>query len=279
MTTIKRTVLFLLIGMLLIGSCAAAEEKEGETMKPFRCEVRIAGSLGDVFGILEIPASSGPLPLIILSHGFGGNLSGNQDYADHFLGQGFAIFNFDFCGGGFGSRSAGTMQQMSVLTEAADLNAVVDHFSQDARFSRIFLWGASQGGFVSSYVAAQRPADIAAVVLEFPAFVLQDDARAKADENGNFAEKSNVMGVTIGRVYNEDAVSFDIYDVIGGYTGDVLILHGDRDGIVPLRYSQRAQEVYASAELIVMKGQNHGFMGKARQEAKDTETAFFKAHE
>lgn len=42
--------------------------------------------------------------------------------------QGFATYNFDFCGGGFGSRSAGTMLEMSVLTEAEDLNAIIDHF-------------------------------------------------------------------------------------------------------------------------------------------------------
>ena len=86
------------------------------------------------------------------------------------------------------------------------------------------------------------------------------------------------MGVTIGHRYGEDAVSFDIYDVIGAYQGDVLILHGDRDAIVPLSYSQRAAEVYAHAELVVMEGQNHGFMGAARAEAMERETAFFRQH-
>lgn len=86
------------------------------------------------------------------------------------------------------------------------------------------------------------------------------------------------MGITIGHRYGEDAVSFDIYDVIGNYKGDVLILHLDRDGIVPLRYSQRAAEVYESAELVVMQGQNYGFIGKARSEAMERETAFFRRH-
>ena len=170
------------------------------------------------------------------------------------------------------------MLEMSVLTEAEDLNVIIDHFKADERFDRIFLWGASQGGFVSSYVAAHRPQDVAAMVLEFPAFVLQDDAKARANPDGTFPETDSVMGIRIGRIYGEDAVSFDIYDVIGGYSGDVLILHGDRDGIVPLRYSQRALEVYPSAELVVMEEQNHGYMGHARAEAKERETVFFKAH-
>lgn len=271
----KRWIFFALIGVWLAGALTGAEAAD---MKIEKNELLIQGSLGNIYGELAIPEAEGPLPLVILCHGFGGNLQGNQDYADYFLSQGLATFNFDFCGGGFGSRSDDTMLEMSVLTEARDLNAILDHFSEDARFSKIFLWGSSQGGFVSAYTAAQRPQDVDAVVLEFPAFVLQDDARARAAEDGSFPETSKLMTVTIGRIYSEDAVSFDIYDVIGAYTGDVLILHGDRDSIVPLKYSQRALDVYASAELIVMPGQNHGFMGAARQEAKEREVAFFLAH-
>lgn len=241
-------------------------------------EIIIPGSLGDIYGILQLPKTDSPVPLIILSHGFGGTHDGNQDYADYFLEQGFATYNFDFCGGGLGSKSAGTMLDMSVLTEVKDLNAIIDHFTMDDRFDRIFLWGASQGGFVSSYAAAQRPGDVAAMALEFPAFVLQDDARRRANADGGFPETESVMGVRIGHIYGEDAVSFDIYDVIGGYSGDVLILHGDRDSIVPLSYSQRAVEVYSSAELVVMEGENHGFMGQARTEAKEREADFFRAH-
>ena len=113
------------------------------------------------------------------------------------------------------------------------------------------------------------------MVLEFPAFVLQDDAKKRTNPDGTFPETDSVMGMRIGHIYGEDATSFDIYEVIGGYTGDVLILHGDRDSIVPLRYSQKALEVYPSAELVIMEGQNHGFMGQARTEAKGREAEFF----
>lgn len=264
-----RRIMELFLALLLMAAPALADEKT---------EYSIPASLGNLYGILSFPGTEGPVPLVILSHGFGGNLGGNQDYADYFLSRGFATFNFDFCGGGFGSRSDGTMLQMSVLTEAKDLNAIIDTFRDDIRFTGIFLWGASQGGFVSSYVGAQRPEDVAAMVLEFPAYVLQDDARARAAEDGSFPDVDSVMGVKIGGIYGEDATSFDIYDVIGGYTGDVLILHGDRDSIVPLRYSERAQEVFPSAELIVMNGQNHGFMGASRTEAREKEAQFFLDH-
>ena len=63
-------------------------------------------------------------------------------------------------------------------------------------------------------------------MLEFPAIVLQDDSRKRADPDGSFPEQSTVMGWTISHKYNEAAVSFDLYEKIGAYTGPVLILHG-----------------------------------------------------
>lgn len=47
--------------------------------------------------------------------------------------------------------------------------------------SQVFLRGESQGGFVSAYVAANHPEDVKALILYYPAFVLQDDARAKSE--------------------------------------------------------------------------------------------------
>lgn len=260
----KIVLLLLVAASALFSFRAAAEDRP-----------MITGSLGDIYGELTVPQGEEPVPLVILSHGFGGDHRGNRDYAAFFSSHGFAVYNFDFCGGGYGSRSGGTMMKMTVLTEAADLNAVIDYFRQDSRFSAIYLWGGSQGGFVTAYVASRRPDDIDRVVLEFPAIVLQDDAKARAGEDGTFPPVSHVMGAAISRAYNEAAVSFDLYDLLGAYTGPVMILHGDRDPIVPLSYSERAAKVFPNAELIVLPGQGHGFAGKARTEAMQKETEFF----
>ena len=149
----NRLFLFFLALLLITAAAAAGEDL---TMNTAQTEYRIPSRLGTLYGVLQLPAGEGPVPLIILSHGFGGNHLNNMDYAAYFTAHGFAAFSLDFCGGGPDSRSGGTMTQMSVLTEADDLSAVVDRFTGDPRFSRVFLWGASQGGFVSSCVAARR---------------------------------------------------------------------------------------------------------------------------
>ena len=244
---------------------------EGNPME----EIVIQSPNGNVFGVLRLPEGKPPVPLIILSHGFGGNHSLDLDSAAYFNKAGFATYSLDFCGGGFNSRSSGTMMDMSVLTEAADLDAVIDYFRKEERISEILLWGASQGGFVSAYVSARRPGDIKAVVLEFPAIVLQDDSEKRRLPDGSFPATSSIMGARISRKYDEDATSFNLYDLLPAYTGPVLILHGDQDPIVPLRYSEKAAETYSNARLIVFPGQGHGFTGASKQEALAMETEFF----
>ena len=261
--------IIVLVLLLVIPACAMSETAGSEVT-----EYRIPASLGNLYGVLKMPEENGPVPLIITCHGFGGSHIGSMDYADYFAAEGYAVFSLDFCGGGLWTQSDGTMLEMSVLTEAEDLNAAIDCFITDLRFSDIFLRGESQGGFVASYVAAERPGDIAGLVLEYPAYVLQDDARRRQQADGSFPEVSMLLGMRIGRVYSEDVVSFDIYEHMAAYDGPVLILHGDRDWLVPMEYSERAVESFPEAELIVMPGQGHGFLGSGREEAKRKETEF-----
>ena len=261
----KKAFILLLACLMLLPSAMAAEE------------CRIPGSMGDIYTVLKMPEADGPVPLVILCHGFGGSHVGNLDYADFFAAGGFAACSLDFCGGGLISRSAGKMTDMTVLTEAQDLNAVIDHFLRDPRFSSVCLWGESQGGFVSSYVAASRPEDIEVLALEYPAFVLVDTARASRREDGTFPETGRLLGMKIGRAYYEALAGIDIYAHIPAYQGPVLILHGDRDRLVPLSYSERALDAFDHAELVVMPGQGHGFLFSGRREAMEKELAFLRS--
>ncbi len=229
-----------------------------------------------IYGELYLPDGAAPYPLVILSHGFGGNHRNCEAYAQAFASHGMAAYVFDFIGGGWGSQSDGEMIEMSVLTEAADLNAVLDQLKarEDIDDRRIFLFGESQGGFVSTYVAGTRPEDVAGLIALYPAYVLQDDSRKLAPDENNIPETVNIMGSTVGAIYLRDAMSFDIYEVMAGYTGKTLIIHGTADSIVPISYSERAVTVLPDAELIRIDRANHGFWGGDQEEAAEMAVQF-----
>ena len=230
-----------------------------------------------IYDELYLPAGEGPFPTVIMAHGFGGQCAQNRPYAETFAQNGIAAYIFDFIGGGNDIQSDGETAEMSVLTEAADMAVVLDGLAAmgeiDSR--NIFLAGQSQGGFVASYVAGTQPEKARGLVAIFPAYVLQDDAR-KRMEGRTLPETENFMGLLLGRVYAEDALSFDIYEVIKDYPGPALLIHGTADQLVPIEYSRRAVEVFPSAELVEIEGAGHGFSGADEERAIQLSLDFVK---
>lgn len=258
------SLLFVLTFLVSLSAFAEAEKQE----------ITLEGSMGTLYGVLLNTEEGTPKPLVILAHGFGSSHRGVYDYAVDIAAQGYAAFVFDFCGGGSSSRSAGKTTEMSVLTETADLNAVIDFFSDDPRFSALCLWGESQGGFVAGWAAAGRPHDVDALILFYPAFNIPEIVTAYLPKDTELPESLNVMGTRVGQVYAFDALSVDVWAALPAYSGPVLIEHGGSDMLVPITVGERAAQVFPNAVLNVLSGQNHGFSGAGRTQAKADTAAF-----
>lgn len=197
------------------------------------------------------------LPLVIFSHGFGSNYRELMHHGDGFAQAGICCLFFDFCGGGMESLSDGRMRDMTIGSECEDLETVLacvkelDYVDRE----RIFLQGESMGGLVSALVAAQCPDEIRGMVLWYPAFVIPEDV-GKRQENGRI----------------------DVYKIISRYHRPVLLIHGDKDSIVPLSFSERAVSVYEDARLIVVPGAGHGYDGADSAAAREHSIAFIREH-
>lgn len=219
-----------------------------------------------IYGEIYIPdGAEEPMPAVIFSHGYGGTHSTGAPYAQVLAQKGFVVYCYDFRGGSNASRSDGSPLEMSVFTEKADLEAVLsmvqslDYVDRE----RIFLMGTSQGGMVSAMTGAAHLEEVRGIMLLYPAFCIPENARAQFGALENVPEQVSFFSwLTVGRRYVEDVWDYDVYADIAGYERDVLILHGDRDGIVDLAYSQTAVEKYPSAELKVIEGAGHGFSGR-----------------
>lgn len=224
-----------------------------------------------IVGELNVPKNNQEIfPLVILSHGFGGNMGGLRNDAITFTKKGFATFIYDFIGGGFSIQSDGQMTEMSVLTEAKDLNAVIDYLKEDERISphHIFLLGQSQGGFVSTYIAGTRD-DIRGLLDFYPAFCIKDDAIEQYPNADQVPDPYQMtkMGTTLGKIYYTDVVSFDIYEVMEDIACPTLLLHGTADNVVPVRYVQRAATVIPDCTYVELQGAGHGFSGTDQERA------------
>lgn len=266
----KKLLLFIL-PLLLLTSCGgkppvveptSIEVEEAETYTKedkiiYRDNLKIVGEL-------YIPDNEQEIfPLLVLSHGFNNNMDNTRNDAITFSKAGYMTFIFDYIGGALNKKSDGQITEMSILTEADDLNIVIDELKEDERVHNdyIFVAGQSQGGFISTYIACTRE-DIRGLIGFYPAYVLQDDALKQYSKLEDVPETYvTPLGIRVGKIYWQDATSFDIYDMMEDCEVPALIIHGTNDNIVPLSYAQKAVETLPNAELLTIQGAGHGFSG------------------
>lgn len=231
-----------------------------------------------IVGRLYLPAENGKYRTAIFAHGFNSHYGELEHYGPRFAKRGLAIVLFDFCGGGFDSKSDGDTTEMSVLTELEDYITVLHGIREleEIDAGQIYLMGESQGGYEAALAAARYPEESAGAILWYPAFCLEENARKWCQDG--VPEQTDLWGVPLGRIYSEDAMRTDIYAEIADYHKQVLIIHGDRDDVVPLSYSKRAMETYPSAELIIIPGGGHGFDGQDSVDAGNASMDFILNH-
>ena len=239
---------------------------------------RIEKNGKSIYGELLIPkGAEGKLPVVICSHGYGSHYSLTKAMIGKPLAiSGWAAFCFDFCGGAPKNKSSGKFHDMTIFAEKEDLLTVIDYVKELPEIDpdRIFLLGESQGGMVSAITAPERAEDIRAMVLYYPAFCIPDDARRKYPVREDIPEEVEAFNLKIGGNYYRSAYDFDVFGEIKKYTGPVMILHGDKDEMVPHRYGVMGSEAYDNCEFHTLPGEIHGWTGKGKRKAAEMSYAF-----
>ncbi|MGN0797734.1 MAG: alpha/beta hydrolase family protein [Christensenellales bacterium] len=208
----------------------------------------------DIYGRLYLPiCQNSEKPLVILAHSANLTSDSLSQYAVGFAKRGFIAYAFDFCGGSSNSRSGGNQADMTVFSECDDLKAVIDAMTklENVDENSIYLFGTSMGGLVCA-LTAEDNACIKGEILLYPAFNIPEIVSV-------FSSFGNGMFNTYGQAFCDTLKDFDVYDNIGEFGGNVLIIHGSNDFIVNSSYSQRAANKYEHCTLKIIENAGHGF--------------------
>ena len=119
-------------------------------------------------GVLLIPDGITRPPVIIMAHGFGAEKSfGLEPYAERFIGQGLAVFLFDYRN--FGESEGEPRNLISPSRHLQDWQNALEHVRtlDLIDHSKIILWGTSFSGGHALATAAKNH-DIFAVVVQMP---------------------------------------------------------------------------------------------------------------
>ncbi|HEY8833312.1 MAG TPA: alpha/beta fold hydrolase [Gemmatimonadaceae bacterium] len=142
----------------------------GAPLPPLACGYRDQGSTATYDGYLvtdadqtsldarlELPAGSGPFPLVALIHGYAGSKSGSGDIAAKLLSDGYAVLRYSTRG--FGD-SWGQVNLADPNLEIADLRSMIGRVMDDSNCNldptKVAITGASYGGG-HSWLALVKP--------------------------------------------------------------------------------------------------------------------------
>lgn len=214
-----------------------------------------------IYGIISKPKNAEKKGIAIICHGFNGTHHFGRDYFTTLNDLGYMVYTFDFPCGSVNSRSDNNTMNMSVIDQKEDVRAIVHYFQQqpDVDRKKIVLIGESQGGLVSALAAGELKKEVAKLVLVYPALSIPDNWNKRYPEVTDIPDTTKLWNVALGRRFFVQLRHMDVYKAITEYNGPVQIIHGSKDAVIPLSYSEEAMKQYTHAHLGVIPGAGHGF--------------------
>lgn len=215
-------------------------------------------------GMIHIPdGDKKKYPFVAMYHGFTGTkveagfkfvqLSRMLEKA------GIGSVRFDFSGSG---ESDGTFDSMSLNTEIEEAALIFEYMSglEYADKNNLFILGFSMGGLVSSLVAP-RLKKLKGMVLWAPAGSMYDYVE-QITQDSIKEGKSNPEsgGLCINPILLDELKRLDVYNIIRGFKGDVLLIHGSNDNSVSFDESVKYTGIYGEkSRLMRIENADHLF--------------------
>ena len=236
-------------------------------------EIMVQKGDASIYGIAYVPETDKKVPLVIFSHELGNDHTSGERYAERLAEAGYAAYIFDFCGGTVGgNKSSGSNSDMSILTEAADLEAVLASAKtwDFADPDRIVLMGGSMGGLVTTVVGSGHQDEIAGMILMYPALSAKEDSGMEQyPTKEDVPDDVSLFGgwIHVGKNYITDLWDVDFNQLLSSCRVPLLLLHGERDSTVPLSWSEEARKIIPDCEFHVIKDGGHEFFGQPFEDA------------
>lgn len=213
---------------------------------------------------LDRPENSTRCPLLIIIHGLMGHMEEEHlsALAQEAVVNGFAALRAEMYGHG---QSGGTFADHTVGKWLENIQAVTEYAKSLDFVSSLYLAGHSQGGLAAAMAAGMRPQDYRALVLLSPSLNIPEDARQGNFLNtfrfdpGHIPASFVYDGRQLKGEYLHDAQSIRTEEYIGMYRKPVLIIHGDRDEVIPVSVSEKAVEQYSDCRLVTAAGDDHDY--------------------
>ena len=224
-----------------------------------------------------IPEGEGPFPAVVMNHGHGGGRNeggGFARLADALAEAGIATIRMDFAGVG-DSKAPWTDQSLSsmVSDSNASLAYLLANYPVDP--DRVGILGYSMGGRVALTIAQSPESTYKAVGLLAPSanpgeglITLLAGGEAEAEtlyaqaqgEKG-YADYTTQYGQQqqLSLAWFDEMRASSPLDGIDAYQGPMLVVHGDKDEVIPPAQNEAVIAAYPAASILLVPEADHGY--------------------
>jgi len=216
-----------------------------------------------ICGILTTPKLK-TKKIAILLHGFSSSKDCPTNLALEkiLIADNIAVFRLDSYGRG---DSEGKFEDIT-LSKTIDETKKAIELVKNQGYSKIALVGYSFGGMTAIAIASQIP--LAAVAFKSP--VSEKLGEILANKSGYTLEEWKEMGYInyrsgsnlrfkVNYSLHLDTKNSELYKKAKKITAPTLIVHGDKDSIVPLEQSLKLNKAIPNSELKIVKGADHNY--------------------
>ncbi|MBZ9572425.1 alpha/beta fold hydrolase [Patescibacteria group bacterium] len=236
-----------------------------------------------LMGILHLPEGKKKFPLIVICHGFGGDKTRREfvRLARDLEKNKIATFRFDFEGCG---DSEGKLEKTTVRKQVSDLETVINLILKQKNINKnkIVFLGHSLGCLIAAFFIKQSKFPIKTLVFWapgfnqkalFPIWNTKNDLK-KWRRQGYFIRKDKKFGIS----YLKENEKKDYTPLFSQIQVPILIVHGQKDETVPIRFSRQLAQKYKNIKLIILPKADHKFEDYYSQKKLIKETVRWLRH-
>lgn len=240
-------------------------------------DITIMNGARAVPATVVVPDGAGPFPAVVMNHGHGGGRQeggGFERLAKALADAGIVTIRMDFPGTGDSKESFTEGYLSNMISDSnASLAYMLENYPVDAE--RLGILGYSMGGRIALTIAGSSGNPYKAVGLLAPSANWGDELLqgffggpdeykrlyAEASTDKGYADFTTQYGQQqkLSKTWFDELIASKPLDAISAYTGPMLVVHGDKDTVVPAAVNETVVAAYPAATIVLVPNADHGY--------------------
>ncbi len=268
---IVKTGMTMLVAVSL--ALAAGSMARAETVN----EVTIMNGARAVPATVVVPDGEGPFPAVVMNHGHGGGRQeggGFAKLAKALADAGILTIRMDFPGSG-DSKESFTEGYMSNMISDSNASLAYMLANYPVAADKLGILGYSMGGRIALTIAGSPDNPYKAVGLLAPSANWGEELLngffggpneyqrlyAEASTDKGYADFTTQYGQQqkLSKKWFDELIASKPLDAISAYKGPVLVVHGEKDTVVPAEVNEAVVTAYPAAKIVLVPDADHGY--------------------